>query len=133
MAAKRKYRSKTITLDFVPYKHNAPVDKESWEKHPNVVTAVGFQNYTFGIADIEPLGVVELTVTNDDPTVSHLKQGKVEMFARVQEAEVSENPDFMVALFRRAKKVFNRSFAVEPTESGDLKFSKTLTFRYRED
>lgn len=133
MAAKRKYRSKTITLDFVPYKHNAPVDKESWEKHPNVVTAVGFQNYTFGIADIEPLGIIEVAITNKNPKVSYQKQGKVEMFARVKDAEVSENPDFMVALFRRAKKVFNRSFAVEPTESGDLKFSKTLTFRYRED
>lgn len=133
MAAKRKYRSKTITLDFEPYTNNAPINKESWEKHPNVVTAVGFQNCTFGIADIEPLGVIELTVTNDDPTMSHLKQGKVEMFARVKDAEVSKNPDFMVALFRRAKKVFNRSFAVEPNECGDLKFSKTLTFRYRED
>lgn len=133
MAAKRKYRSKTITLDFEPYTNNAPINKESWEKHPNVVTSVGFQNCTFGIADIEPLGVVELTVTNDDPTMSHLKQGKVELFARVKDAEVSKNPDFMVALFRRAKKVFNRSFAVEPNKDGDLKFSKTLTFRYRED
>mgnify|MGYP001740643490 CR=1 FL=1 len=133
MAAKHKYRSKTVTLDFEPYTNNAPINKESWEARPNVVTSVGFQNYTFGIADIEPLGIVELTVTNDDPTVSHLKQGKVEMFARVKDAEVSNNPHFMLALYRRAKKVFNRDFAVEPTESGDMKFSKTLTFRYRED
>lgn len=133
MAAKRKYRSKTITLDFVPYTHNAPINKESWEKHPNVVTAVGFQNYTFGIADLEPLGVVELTVTNDDPTVSYQKQEKVVMFARVKDAEVSNNHHFMLALYRRAKKVFNRDFTLDTNNGEDMKFSKTLTFRYRED
>lgn len=133
MAAKRKYRSKTITLDFVPYKHNAPINKESWEKHPNVVTAVGFQNYTFGIADIEPLGIIEVAVTNKNPKASYQKQGKVEMFARVKDAEVSKNPDFMVALFRRAQKVFNRDFTLDTNKGEDMKFSKTLTFRYRED
>lgn len=135
MAAKHKYRSKTVTLDFEPYTNNAPINKESWEAHPNVATSVGFQNYTFGITDpdIEPLGIIEVAVTNKNPKVSYQKQEKVVMFARVKDAEVSKNHHFMLALYRRAKKVFNRDFAVEPTKSGDMKFSKTLTFRYRED
>jgi hypothetical protein len=135
MAAKHKYRSKTVTLDFEPYTNNAPINKESWEAHPNVATSVGFQNYTFGITDpdIEPLGIIEVAVTNKNPKVSYQKQEKVVMFARVKDAEVSNNHHFMLALYRRAKKVFNRDFTLDTNNGEDMKFSKTLTFRYRED